>query len=160
MPFLCSKKIGIYRLTLLQIIVTYYVVFPSKFQSSMTNFRYGNVRMQNTPRLKVDELKVSRDDGTRKRIPKKCHSGVVYTMDHEVVPRPSKRCEWTLKSSQNDLGLHQGKNGRVTTEVEVHKFVFLSLLYPLPWSNGFSVGTSKRGGLGKRARAHVKKMPF
>ena len=81
-------------------------------------------------------------------------------MDHEVVPRPSKRCDWTLKSSRNDLGLHQGKNGRVTTEVEVHKFVFLSPLYPLPWSNGFSVGTSKRGGLGKEARAHARKMPF
>ena len=81
-------------------------------------------------------------------------------MDHEVVPWPSKRCDWTLKSSRDDLGLHQGKNGRVTTEVEVHKFFFLSLLYPLPWSNGFSVGTSKRGGLGKIARAHVRKLPF
>ena len=48
--------------------------------------------------------------------------GVVYTMHHEVIPRPSKRCDWTLKSSQDDLGLHQGKNGRVTTEVEVHNF--------------------------------------
>jgi hypothetical protein len=81
-------------------------------------------------------------------------------MDHEVVPQPPKRCDWTLKSSRDNLGLHQGKNGRVTTEVEVHKFVFLSLLYPLPWSNGFSVGTSKRGGLGKTARAHVRKMSF
>jgi hypothetical protein len=45
-------------------------------------------------------------------------------MDHEVVPRSSKRCDWTLKSSRDNLGLHQGKNGRVTTEVEVHKFVF------------------------------------
>jgi hypothetical protein len=45
-------------------------------------------------------------------------------MDHEGVPRPSKRCDWTLKSSRDDLGLHQGKNGKVTTEVEVHKFVF------------------------------------
>ena len=58
--------------------------------------------------------------------------GAVYTMDHEVVPRPPKRCDWTLKSSRDNLGLHQGKYGRVTTEVEVHKFVFLSLLYPLP----------------------------
>ena len=81
-------------------------------------------------------------------------------MDHEVVPQPSKQCDWTLKSFWDDLGLHQGKNGKVTMEVEVHKFVFLSLLYPLPWSNGFSVGTSKRGGLGKRARAHVRKMLF
>jgi hypothetical protein len=80
-------------------------------------------------------------------------------MDHEVVPLPFKRCDWTLKSSRDDLGLHQVKNGKVTTEVEVHKF-FLSLLYPLPWSNGFSVGTSKRGGLGKIARAHVRKWPF
>jgi hypothetical protein len=86
--------------------------------------------------------------------------GAVYTMDHEVVPRPSKRCDWTLKSSRDDLGLHQGKNGRVIMEVEVHKFVFLSLLYPLPWSNGFFVGTSKRGGLGKLARAHVINLPF
>ena len=81
-------------------------------------------------------------------------------MDHEVVPHLSKRCDWTLKSSRDDLGLHQEKNGKVITEVEVHKFVFLSLLYPLPWSNGFSVGTSKRGGLGNIARAHVRKMPF
>jgi hypothetical protein len=85
-------------------------------------------------------------------------------MDHEVVPRPSKGCDWTLKSSRDDLGLHQGKNGKVTTEVEVHKFVFLSLLYPLPWSgpwsNGFSFGTSKRDGLGKIARAHIRKTPF
>ena len=81
-------------------------------------------------------------------------------MNHEVVPRPSKQCDWTLKSSWDDLGLHQGKNGIVTTEVEVHKFVFLSLLYPLPWSNGFSVGTSKRGGLGKIARPMSKKCHF
>jgi hypothetical protein len=47
--------------------------------------------------------------------------GAVYTMDHEVVPRPSKQCDWTLKLSRDDMGLHQGKNGRVTTEVEVLK---------------------------------------
>ena len=64
-------------------------------------------------------------------------------MDHEVVPQPSKQCDWTLKSFWDDLGLHQGKNGKVTMEVEVHKFVFLSLLYPLPWSNGFPLGQAK-----------------
>ena len=57
----------------LQISVTYYVGFPSKFQSSMTIFRYGNVGMQNIPKLKVDELTGSRDDSTRKLLPKKCH---------------------------------------------------------------------------------------
>ena len=94
-------------------------------------------------------------------------SGGLKTLDIE-----ERFTLWTMKSSHGrlsdvigrwsrpDLRLHQGKNGRVTTEVEVHKFVFLSLLYPLPWSNGFSVGTSKRGGLGKIARAHVKEMPF
>ena len=81
-------------------------------------------------------------------------------MDHEVVPRPSKQCDWTLKSSRDDLGLHQGKNGLVTTEVEFLEVYFLSLLYPLPWSNGFSVGRSKRGGLGKTTGAHVRKMSF
>jgi hypothetical protein len=45
-------------------------------------------------------------------------------MDHEVVPQPSERCDWTLKSSQDDLRLHQGKNGKVITEVEVHKILF------------------------------------
>jgi hypothetical protein len=58
------------------------------------------------------------------------------------------------------LGFTPRKNGRVTTEVEVLKIFFLSLLYPLPWSNGFSVGRSKRGGLGKTTGAHVRKMPF
>ena len=85
--------------------------------------------------------------------------GAVYTMDHELVPRPSKRCDWMLKSSRDDLGLHQGKNGRVTTEIEVHKFCILSLFYPLPWSNGFSVGRGKRGGLEKQSGAHGRKMP-
>ena len=47
-------------------------------------------------------------------------------MDHELVPRPSKRCDWTLKLSWDDLGLHQGKNGRVTMEVEVPKKQYLS----------------------------------
>jgi hypothetical protein len=37
------------------------------------------------------------------------------------------------------------------------KYCFLSLLYPLPWSNGFFVGSSKRGGPRKTARAHVRK---
>ena len=64
-------------------------------------------------------------------------------MDHEVVPRPPKRCDWTLKSSRDDLGLHQGKNGRVTTEVEVHKIFFLSLLYPLHGPTDFPLGQAK-----------------
>ena len=68
------EKLGIYKLIMLQVIVTCYVVFPSKFQSSMTNFHYENVTMQHTPSLKVDEPKVSQDDNTRKLMSKKCHS--------------------------------------------------------------------------------------
>ena len=47
--------------------------------------------------------------------------GVVYTMDHEVVPRPRKNYDWLLNSSQDHLNLHQGKNVRVTMEFEVFK---------------------------------------
>jgi hypothetical protein len=47
--------------------------------------------------------------------------GVVYTMDHEVVPRPCKSVDWLLNSSHDHFGLHQGKNVGVTMEVEVSK---------------------------------------
>ena len=30
-------------------------------------------------------------------------------MDHEVVPRPYKLCDWLLNSSHDHFGLHQGK---------------------------------------------------
>ena len=42
-------------------------------------------------------------------------------MDHEVVPRPSKTCDWLLNSSPDHFGLHQGKNDIVTMEFEVPK---------------------------------------
>ena len=35
--------------------------------------------------------------------------GVVHTMDHEVVPRPCKICDWLLNLSRDHFGLHQGK---------------------------------------------------
>jgi hypothetical protein len=35
--------------------------------------------------------------------------GVVYTMDHEVVPRPCKICDWLLNSSWDHFDLDQGK---------------------------------------------------
>ena len=49
------------------------------------------------------------------------YSGVVYTTDHEVVPRPYKLCDWLLNSSWDHFGLHQGKNVKVTVEFEVPK---------------------------------------
>ena len=33
--------------------------------------------------------------------------GVVYIMDHEVVPRPCEICDWLLNSSQDHFGLQQ-----------------------------------------------------
>jgi hypothetical protein len=47
--------------------------------------------------------------------------GVVYIMDHEVVPRPCKICDWLLNSSRDHFGLQQGNNVRVTMEFEVPK---------------------------------------
>ena len=45
--------------------------------------------------------------------------GDVYTMDHEVVPRPCKIFNWLLNSSRDYFGLHQEKNVRVTMEFKV-----------------------------------------
>ena len=47
--------------------------------------------------------------------------GDVYTMNHEVIPRPCRICNWLLNSSWNHFGLHQGKNVKVTIEFEVPK---------------------------------------
>ena len=46
--------------------------------------------------------------------------GVVYTMDHKVVPRPCNICEWLLNSFRDHFGLHRG-NVRVTMEFHVPK---------------------------------------
>jgi hypothetical protein len=34
--------------------------------------------------------------------------GVVYTTDHEVVPRPCEICDWLLNSSHDHFGLQEG----------------------------------------------------
>ena len=47
--------------------------------------------------------------------------GVVYTMDHEIVPRPCKICDWWLNSSHDLFSLHQGQNVKVTMNFEVPK---------------------------------------
>ena len=45
-------------------------------------------------------------------------------MDHEVVPRPYKICDWLLNSSRDHFGLHQGENVKVTMEFENPKYIF------------------------------------
>ena len=48
-------------------------------------------------------------------------SGVVYTVDHEAVPRPCKIYDWLLISSWDHFSLHQEKNVRVTMTFEAPK---------------------------------------
>ena len=45
-------------------------------------------------------------------------------MDQEVFPGRCKSVDWLLNSSRDHFGLHQGKNGKVTMEVEVPKDLF------------------------------------
>ena len=46
-------------------------------------------------------------------------------MDHEVIPRPCKICNWMLNPSRDHFNLHQGKNVRVIMEFKVPKGHFL-----------------------------------
>ena len=46
-------------------------------------------------------------------------------MDQVVVPWCCKSVDWLLNSSLDHFGLHQGKNDRVTMEVEVPKRIIL-----------------------------------
>jgi hypothetical protein len=57
-----------------------------------------------------------------------------------------------LNSSREQIGLHQAKNVREPIDIEVPQKNIKTLFYPLTWSNGFSVGRGKRGGLEKIAR--------
>jgi hypothetical protein len=50
-------------------------------------------------------------------------------MDHEVIPRPCKICDWLLNSSRDHFGLHQQKNVIVTMEFEVPKRHVLRLTF-------------------------------
>ena len=42
-------------------------------------------------------------------------------MHHEVIPRPSRICDWLLNSSWDHFGLYQENNVREIVEVEVFK---------------------------------------
>ena len=46
---------------------------------------------------------------------------VVYIMDHDVPSCSPKICDWLWSLSQDHFGLHQGKNVKVTMELEVPK---------------------------------------
>ena len=96
----------------------------------------------------MDTLKVIAYGGV---LDSKMHAYIkwlVYTMDHEVIPRPCKIWDWLLNVSWDHFGLHQGeKNVRV-----VPKDIVEGLHYPLTWSNGFCDGRGKRGGMVEKGR--------
>jgi hypothetical protein len=50
---------------------------------------------------------------------KRWHGGAIHAMDHKVIPRPCKTCDWLLNLFQDHFGLHQGKYSKVTMEFEV-----------------------------------------
>jgi hypothetical protein len=79
-------------------------------------------------------------------------------MDHEVIPRPCKICDWLLNSSRDHFGVHQGKNIKVTMEFEVPKTHIYGLHYSLTWSGGFYSRRGKRGALVEKETAHGKDM--
>ena len=64
-------------------------------------------------------------------------------MNHKVVPRPCKICDWLLNLSRDHYNLHQGG----TMEFEVSKRHILRLTLSLTWSNGFCGGRGKRGAV-------------
>jgi hypothetical protein len=76
------------------------------------------------------------------------YEGVVYAMDHEVIPRPCKICVWllNLSSSWDHFGLHQGRKCQSDHGVRDPQKTYLrTYFYPLTWSNKFCGGRGKRG---------------
>ena len=77
----------------------------------------------------------------------------VYSMDHEVVPRSCRICEWILRSSRDHFGLQQGTNfyfflSKWSWSSSSPKDVFWDMVRcSLTWSNGFCVVRGERGAL-------------
>ena len=74
-------------------------------------------------------------------------------MDHEVVPRLCKICDWLLKLSWDHFGLNHGKVVRVTMEFEVPKWPnfkptlsTLMVQWVLQWEKQKRCSNSKRQG--------------
>ena len=79
--------------------------------------------------------------------------GVVYILDREVVPYSSKICDWSLNSSWDHFGLHQGKNMvRVTMEPAfiIHNHGVM----------GFVIGEAKEVLLLQMSRDHGRDLMF
>ena len=106
--------------------------FSSKVQSSMTTFHHKLLTIEGRVLANgwthPSSMTIFVPLIHKKCHPKKYHSdikyhtaltiilvtksnflGVVYTMDHEVVPRPCKICDWLSNSPWDHFNLHKGK---------------------------------------------------
>ena len=83
--------------------------------------------------------------------------GVVYTMDHGIVPRPCKLCDWLLNSSWDHFGLHQEFFFKVNMKFEVPKTCILNAyIIHRHGPTAFAVGEAKEVLWQKKARVHGK----
>ena len=65
-------------------------------------------------------------------------------MNHEVVPRPCKICEWLFNLSRDHFGLHQGKQYQSDHGIRrPQKTYFKAYIIHLHGPTGFAVGEPK-----------------
>ena len=84
--------------------------------------------------------------------------GFVFTMDHEVVPRSSRICDWLWKLSRDHFSLHQGKFLKWPWSLRSLKDIFKGLYYIVTRSRGFCNRRGKSGALvGKRQGPVIEK---
>ena len=77
---------------------------------------------------------------------------VVYIMDHEVVPRPFKICDWLLDSSRDHFGLHKGKMSKWPWSSGPQKTYFKAYIIHWHGPTNFCSGRGKRGALVEKSR--------
>ena len=76
---------------------------------------------------------------------------MVYTKDHDVIPKLCKICDRLLNSSSYHFDLHQGKNVKVNMECEVPKrHIFNSYIIHLHGPMGCAVGKKQKGCYGRK----------
>ena len=74
-------------------------------------------------------------------------------MDHEVIPRSCKSCNWLLTSSRNQFGLHQEKKmSKEPWSSKSPKDIFQGLHYPVTWFNMFCGERGKKGALVEKGK--------
>ena len=72
----------------------------------------------------------------------------VYSMDHEVVPRPCKICDWLLNLSWDYFGLHQGQKCQSDHGSRgFQKTCFRAYIIHWHGPSDFAAGVAKRGAL-------------